>query len=98
MAEWRRPRGIGRLRPGVGRVRTIAGTGAAGAAADGAPADSAPINNPYGLVIGPDGALHWADFGSNRVLRLDLREEHPVVAGNGTKGHRGDGGPRKPRS
>src|SRR4051812_9504930 len=76
------------------RLRTIAGTGTAGAAADGAPADSAPINNPYGLVVGPDGALYWADFGSHRVLRLAMRERRiDVIAGNGTKGHSGDGGP-----
>src|SRR5262245_32068201 len=61
---------------------------------DGASADSAPINNPYGVVIGPDRALYWADFGSNRVLRLDLGTKRiTVIAGNGTKGHAGDGGP-----
>ena len=76
------------------RIRTIAGTGVAGTAADGAAADTAPINNPYGVVVGPDGHLYWADFGSNRVLRLDLRQRRiTVVAGNGTKGHAGDGGP-----
>jgi DNA-binding beta-propeller fold protein YncE len=65
-------------------------------AADGASADSAPINNPYGVVIGPDRLLYWADFGSNRVLRMDLRSRTiSVVAGNGTKGHSGDGGPAK---
>ena len=75
------------------RMRTIAGTGTAGAASDGAPADTSPINNPYGVVIGPDGALYWADFGSNRILRLDLKDRRiNVVAGNGTKGHAGDGG------
>jgi DNA-binding beta-propeller fold protein YncE len=77
----------------VSRIRTIAGTGTAGAAADGAAADIAPINNPYGVVIGPDGGLYWADFGSNRILRLDLKARRiNVVAGNGTKGHAGDGG------
>jgi DNA-binding beta-propeller fold protein YncE len=76
------------------RIRTIAGTGTAGVAADGAAADTAPINNPYGVVIGPDGALYWADFGSHRILRLDLIGRRiNVVAGNGTKGHAGDGGP-----
>src|SRR5262245_9829869 len=38
------------------RVRTIAGTGTAGSQQD--PADAAAqalVNNPYGVVIGPDG-------------------------------------------
>jgi hypothetical protein len=84
------------LRQAPRRMTTIAGTGVAGIAADGSSADTAPINNPYGVVIGPDGALYWADFGSNRVLRLDLRSRRiTVVAGVGTKGHSGDGGTAK---
>jgi len=85
------------LRPQSGpRITTIAGTGTAGSAADGDAADRAPINNPFGLVIGPDGNLYWADFGSNRVLMLDLRAKKIVViAGSGPKGHTGDGGPAK---
>lgn len=78
------------------RITTIAGAGVAGSAADGESADTARINNPFGVVIGPDGALHWADFGSNRVLRLDLGNRRiTVIAGNGTKGYSGDGGPAK---
>ena len=78
------------------RITTVIGTGVAGTVADGASADTAQINNPYGVVIGPDGALYWADFGSNRVLRLDLAARRvTVIAGNGTKGHSGDGGPAK---
>src|SRR2546422_5319448 len=85
------------LRPqGASRMTTIAGTGAAGFATEGGAANRTPINNPFGLVIGPDGALYWADFGSNRVLRLDLiANTISVIAGNGTKGHLGDGGPAK---
>jgi hypothetical protein len=85
------------LRPQTSaRISTIAGTGTAGMAADGELADRAAINNPFGLVIGPDRALYWADFGSNRVLRLDLRAKTiSVIAGNGTKGYAGDGGPAK---
>src|SRR5262249_2368193 len=78
------------------RITTIAGTGLVGTAMDGAAGAGSPINNPFGLVIGPDGALYWADFGSNRVLRLDFTSKRITVgAGKGTKGHSGDGGPAK---
>jgi len=78
------------------RITTLVGTGVAGSAPDGASVDGAQINNPYGLVIGPDGALYWADFGSNRVLRFDLTAKRiHVIAGTGAKGHSGDGGPAK---
>src|SRR5262245_57289145 len=78
---------------GNARITTIAGTGLVGMALDGGAATTSPINNPFGLVIGPDGALYWADFGSNRVLRLDLESKRiTVIAGKGTKGHSGDGG------
>jgi DNA-binding beta-propeller fold protein YncE len=78
----------------AGQITTIVGTGVAGMAADGEAAATAAINNPFGVVIGPDGRLYWADFASNRVMRLDLRTRRvAVIAGTGEKGHAGDGGP-----
>jgi sugar lactone lactonase YvrE len=78
------------------RIRTIAGTGMMGTAADGDSADRATLNNPFGLIIGPDGALYWAEFGSHRILRLDLSSmKIAVIAGTGTRGYSGDGGPAK---
>ena len=85
------------LLPQAGRrMTTLVGTGVAGSAGDGASADTSQINNPYGVVFGPDGALYWADFGSNRILRIDLNTRRVnVIAGAGTKGHAGDGGPAR---
>jgi DNA-binding beta-propeller fold protein YncE len=75
-------------------IKTIAGTGSPGAAKDGTESSGAPLNNPYGLTIGPDGALYVCEVDNNRVVRLDLKRGRlSVVAGNGTKGYSGDGGP-----
>jgi DNA-binding beta-propeller fold protein YncE len=66
------------------RITTLLGTGTA--------SDSA--NNPFGLVIGPDRGLYWADFGSHRVMRSDFGTRAvSVVAGTGKAGYSGDGGP-----
>jgi streptogramin lyase len=51
----------------------IAGTGIAGLSGDGVPGIDAQINNPYGLVIGPDGALYFCEIGNHRIRRLDLK-------------------------
>src|ERR1700758_4355560 len=76
------------------RITTLAGTGVEGMAASGDLADHATLNNPFGLIIGPDGALWWAEYGSHRLLRLDLRTKKiSVIAGTGTKAYSGDGGP-----
>src|SRR3989475_11500903 len=54
------------------------------------------LNNPFHLVIGPDGAMYFSDFGTSRVFRLDFRTSKlSIVAGTGTKGFSGDGGPAK---
>jgi DNA-binding beta-propeller fold protein YncE len=77
--------------PGVSQqtsqVKLILGTGVAGTAAD-------QTNNPYGLVIGPDGALYYCEVDNQRVRRLDLKtHQATTVAGNGQEGYTGDGGP-----
>lgn len=73
-----------RRQAGSPRITTLLGTGA--------PSDSA--NNPFGLVIGPDHGLYWADFGSHRVMRFDFATKSiSVIAGTGKAGYSGDGGP-----
>jgi sugar lactone lactonase YvrE len=67
------------------------GSGVQGVAQNGDPALSTKLDQPYGVCIGPDGALYWADFGSNRVLKMQSGKIS-VVAGNTVKGHAGDGG------
>lgn len=82
--------GIVRAAPGIS---TVIGTGEAGMAADGESAATAKLNNPFGVIIGPDGALYWTDFAGHRVLKLDLASRRvSLIAGTGEKGHSGDGG------
>ena len=75
-------------------IKTVAGAGTAGFSGDGGPGVEAAINNPYGLVVGPDGALYFCEIGNHRVRRLDLKTNViTTVAGSGRKGYSGDGGP-----
>ena len=75
-------------------IQTLAGTGVAGFSGDGGPAPVAAINNPYGLVTGPDGALYFCEIGNHQVRRLDLKTHLiSAAAGSGKKGYSGDGGP-----
>lgn len=80
-----------------GDVRTIAGTGIAGytpEGADGLPGTTTPVNNPYGVVIGPDGALYFCEVDTGRIRRLDLNTRRlTTIAGTGEKAYAGDGGP-----
>ena len=74
-------------------IDTIAGTGQPENNGDAGPATKSNINQPFGLEIGPDGALYICEVGHHRVRRLDLKSgELTTVAGNGTKGYSGDGG------
>jgi len=50
------------------------------------------VNNPYGLVIGPDQALYFCDLGNQRIRRLDLKSHiTSTIAGNGQRAYSGDG-------
>ena len=68
-------------------VTTVIGNGAAGLS-------DAQVANPYGVVVGPDGALYFCDLDNQRIRRLDRETgATTTVAGNGDRGYTGDGGP-----
>ncbi|MEO8049070.1 MAG: hypothetical protein ABI833_01525 [Acidobacteriota bacterium] len=73
-------------------VVTLVGTGKPGSS-------ESEVNNPYGMALGPDGALYFCDLDNQRIRRLDLKTKQlTTIAGNGQKGYKGDGGPAKDAS
>ncbi|MDP2743969.1 MAG: hypothetical protein Q8P00_02745, partial [Dehalococcoidia bacterium] len=76
-----------------GVITTVAGTGTYGYSGDGGPAALAKLNFPYGVAVGPDGSLYIADKDNQRVRRVGTNGVITTVAGGGTGGGAGDGGP-----
>jgi uncharacterized protein (TIGR03437 family) len=75
-----------------GTITTVAGNGNAGFAGDGGPATAASLNYPGGTVLDASGALYIVDPTNNRVRKV-TGGTITTIAGNGTAGYNGDGGP-----
>ncbi len=73
-------------------IRTVAGTGEKGFSGDGGPATSAKLDNPFGLVRGPDGALWFCEYTGQRIRKILPDGTIQTVAGSGQVGYTGDGG------
>jgi uncharacterized protein (TIGR03437 family) len=82
---------IRKVTPG-GLITTVAGNGTAGYSGDGGPATNAALNAPEGLAIDNAGNLFIADQ-FNRRIRKVSNGIITTVAGNGSAGYAGDGGP-----
>jgi hypothetical protein len=76
-----------------GTISTVAGTGESGGSGDGGPATLATIDDPRGIAALPDGGFLIPDSGNNRIRRVWPDGSITTVAGNGTAGYAGDGGP-----
>lgn len=72
-------------------IESVAGTGVAGHAGNGGPALQAELNNPFGVIRGPDGCIWFCEYGSHRIRRIDRYGNVRTVAGQGTVGHSPDG-------
>lgn len=89
---------------GAGVISLVAGNGRHGYAGDGGPAKTAELGNAYGVATDAHGNLLIADGGNNRVRVVAAASgtfygqsmttaDIYTVAGNGTLGSSGNGGP-----
>lgn len=77
-----------------GIITTIAGTGQLGFSGDGGPATQAKFGErAYGIALAPDDTLYLVDHVNHRIRRVTPDGVITTVAGNGTRGYGGDGGP-----
>jgi uncharacterized protein (TIGR03437 family) len=76
-----------------GILSTAAGSGTTGFSGDGGPATSAALNDPLGMAVDSAGNLYIADMKNNRIRKVTPAGVISTVAGNGTYGFSGDGGP-----
>jgi glucose/arabinose dehydrogenase len=78
----------------TGTISTIAGSDPFGDfTGDGGPATAAALNEPLGVAVMPKGGYLIADAGNDRVRRVFPDGTIHTVAGTGTYGSSGDGGP-----
>lgn len=76
-----------------GLITLVAGNGTRGFSGDGGLATQARLNHPNDLAIGPDGSLYIADYDNHRIRRVSPNGIITTIAGNGSRGYGGDGGP-----
>jgi uncharacterized protein (TIGR03437 family) len=76
-----------------GIITTIAGTGAAGYGGDDGPAASAILNYPGGINVDRAGNIYFNDDLNFRTRKITTGGTISTIAGTGTAGFSGDGGP-----
>ena len=76
-----------------GLISTVAGNGSFGDSGDGGAAIAASLANPRGVAIDSAGNLYIADSNNSRIRKVAADGIISTVAGSGSPGMSGDGGP-----
>ena len=75
-------------------IATAVGTGQAGNSGEGGPAIEARLNMPFDVALDSRGNLYFSDTFNHRVCKVNRGSGRiSTVAGDGTAGFSGDGGP-----
>lgn len=77
----------------LGIISTVAGNDTAGNTGNGKAATAARLNTPHGLAVDGLGNIYIADHASNVIRKVNTAGIISTVAGTGTAGYTGDGGP-----
>lgn len=77
----------------AGTISTVAGTGAEGSEGDGGPATEAQLNQPNAIAVDAGDNIFVGEYSGYRVRKIDRAGTITTIAGIGTKGGAGDGGP-----
>ena len=77
----------------TGTITTFAGNGRQGYSGDNGDALNASLNYPRGIAVDGAGNIYIADSSNYRIRKVTPQRIITTVAGNGTWGSSGDGGP-----
>jgi hypothetical protein len=77
----------------TGIISTVAGTGTSGFSGDGGPATAARLSAPRTMAADAAGNIYIVDTQNHRVRRVGTSGVIATIAGTGTSGYSGDGGP-----
>jgi len=77
----------------AGVISTVAGNGIGGYEGDDGPATSAELRNVQSVAVDGGGNLYIADYGNSVIRKMTAAGVISTVAGNGSMGYAGDGGP-----
>jgi sugar lactone lactonase YvrE len=77
----------------AGVITTVAGNGTCCLSGDNGPAINAQVHQPESVAVDGSGNLYIADLGNNRIRKVTPSGTISTVAGSGSSGFSGDGGP-----
>jgi uncharacterized protein (TIGR03437 family) len=74
-----------------GTISTVVGSGATGLAGDGAALKMSMVS-PFGVTVDSAGVIYIAEYGTNRIRKVDTAGNITTAIGDGNQGFAGDGG------